>query len=213
MKKKFVWAALLTGLLASGAVYPSHAQSPVCEEVWMPDLAPPPGEPTGVISESFPVPPQTSHNTMYPFDLSSRIEGDGSWTVMINQIVGHPSKAYRQWNRVTRVSIISFMSYVWPFYQNGTGGWLYQDITGVWRPALPNATLLGYTTLPHTSSPGVEPTWAYRTDFRTWTPTDNRALSLPLLPGTGWNVGIIAPYGVSQVGLQVKAHICGQRVQ
>lgn len=203
----------------------AFAQVPVpvtCESVYLPEFAPPEGVQTAEISHTFRVGPGSErpdengnpYPIFYPFDLSSIVEADGSWTVHVTQKVGHPLMSWRRWRRVQSVSLVSIMAYVLPVYRHPYG-WYYRDAGGQWVEGGfnggGNGSFLLYQTMPHSAPAGVVPSWAYRYDDRTWEPSTGRALSDRLVKGAGWNVGIFAPTGVETVGLQVKALICGER--
>lgn len=180
---------------------PSRA---ACVNVYLPDLAPPDGVPTGVIQTTFPVPP-TTVQLFYPFNVTL----DTAGTLVVTQEVGqNAAMRYRSWSGVTRVSLVSWMSYVNPS-ATWNGDDYGADYGGLWRRMEDSMLLLGYETLTHGPLPvGVEPTWAFREDWRVATRRFNAAMSTPLNPGTGWNVGVYAPYGIQALGLQIKMQVC-----
>ena len=207
---------VLVCFLVSGV---ASAQVPVpttCQTVYLPELAPLEGVPTAGIAHTFPVGPASSrpdangnpYPIFYPFDLSSVRESNGDWTVHVTQLVGPPSRALRTWHHVQSVSLISYMAFVYP-YRTTQYGWEFVDAAGQWKTGVPNGTFLLYETLPNSAPAGVVPSWAYRFDDRTWTPTNGRALSDRLEKYAGWNIGIYAESGMQMAGLQVKALICG----
>jgi hypothetical protein len=75
-----------------------------CFNVYLPDLAPPAGVPTGVIAAEFPVAPTTTA-LFYPFNVL--LDTAGHLTVTQEVGVGDPSNARRTWSNVTRVSLVS----------------------------------------------------------------------------------------------------------
>jgi hypothetical protein len=175
-----------------------------CFNVYLPDLAPPAGVPTGVIAAEFPVAPTTTA-LFYPFNVL--LDTAGHLTVTQEVGVGDPSNARRTWSNVTRVSLVSWMSYFKPAVSYA-GEDYAADAAGQWRRTEDNMVLLGYETLANSAPAGVEPTWAFRTDWRVTARRFNSAMSTPVNPGTGWNIGVYAPGGIQALGLQVKMQVC-----
>ena len=219
MKRLLMFGACLLWAPAVSAQVPVPS---VCESVYLPELAPPEGVPTTTIAHTFRVGPGSErpdvngqpYPLFYPFDLFSTRDAGDSWTVTVTQQVGHPYARFRRWRNVQSVSLISLFGYVLPYYTD-QHGWYYVDASGQWRAGGMTGggegTFNPYQTMPHTAPAGVVPSWAYRYDRRPWGPCVDTALSDRLVRYAGWNVGIYAPHGIWEVGMQVKALICGER--
>lgn len=181
---------------------------PGCQSIYLPDLAPPIGVPTGTTLMTFPVPP-TTVDLMYPFDLRSVKTGPTTATVWIDQIVGDASKRHRVFQNVTSISGV-FLTWFVSDVLDYMGTTYVKTFDGSWKPW--GVQMLGYKTLPATvqSSPGVERTWDFRAAPRFSTREENVNLSMPVQLGEGWNVGIFAPHGLAAAGLQVEFRICQQ---
>lgn len=172
-----------------------------CFNVYLPDLAPPAGQQVAAITTTFPVPASTT-SLFYPFNVTL----DNAGTLTVTQTVGDPSKMLRTYTGVTRASLVSWMSFFYP--TQWTGGFEYApDRTGVYRKIQDSMILLGYETM-GLQPPGQELTWLFRSDWRVAQGAMNAAMSTPLNPGTSWNVGIWAPYGMQALGLQIKLQVC-----
>ncbi len=180
------------------------ALQPLCETVFLPDLADP--GPTSAIMTKVYVPPvaETPNSEgLYPFHVVTTSAGD----VSVTQVVGHSSKALRYWGGVRIVSLVFWMHDVDRWTYNGQSWTLGGDQQAhPWEPH--RLFLIGYKTLPTSAPPGQQ-TQFYRTTHRLTEPSSNFALSTPIQLGEQWNVALINTnaWGV-WVHLQIEARIC-----